>query len=221
MQGVGLEGMLILPAGCCLHAVGGPRFLNEKRSGSLRNLATELCLRGTLFRKFYSWPFETVPGMRNLTRLRVDVHKEDFDGTEEHLIFNPVRTPNLEVLELNVSCNMRLYIDQSLALQSLVVFAAGALRLYQLQDCGPPASFFCLKCMYLHSGVRLEPDYKNFLKGFDSRVQWAGKRLLKYIKKEKASWTARKPAGFQPGSLQDCCCGACRGCLMRAGVPIP
>ena len=141
--------------------------------------------------------------MHSLTRLRVHVYKKEFDGSEKYLIFRPNRIPNLRVLELNVSCNMTLYIDARLALQSLVVLAAGTLRLYDLRCDGPQSSPRSLKSMYLRLDAPLQPCYKAALEHFPTRAQWAGKRLLKSIKEEQSSWTARKPATFQPGSLQE------------------
>ena len=45
LRGVGLDGELILPDGCCLHATGEPGFLGKK-VGSVRQLMTGLFWRG-------------------------------------------------------------------------------------------------------------------------------------------------------------------------------
>lgn len=188
------------------------------------NLVTELSLRCAL----YCWTigcllWEFQPSMRNLTFLRINLLQGISDGkmAEDNMMITPDSTPNLKVLELHMNCNMGVHIDSSMPLQSVVVVAAGTLHLFEMENGGAPAPLATLKRMYLQSGAPLEPSYREGLEGLDTNVHRAGKRLLQSIKEKPSSWTAAVPLGYQPGDLQECCCGACPECLARVGVPIP
>ena len=104
--------------------------------------------------------------------------------------FAPDTTPGLEVLELDVQGGLSVSIDPLLPLKSLVLIAAGELRLSEPVWCKAPRT--PLKEMYLHSGT---PCHEAAFDGSCVKGSWAG--LLKdYIRQEQGHWTACMPATF-------------------------
>ena len=174
--------------------------------------------------------------MPNLKRLQLFMNdnrhlSEDYMRGELWLQFCPYRTPSLEVLEVEVQCSLGILIDPKLTLKSLVLIAAGTLQIRGLRPYvelrsshEEVAHTAVVSQLYLRSGAALQPRYKQALqealKLADTGQPGAWPRLLEHISEEKNSWTAQIPASFHPGDLQECCCGACPACLVRAGVPI-
>ena len=201
LQGVEAEGELALPAGCCLHVI-----CDRKHPGDIHvcvdkvnhhDLVTELSLRcASCHWTLAFWPWDLSPHMQNLTLLRVNVLERISDGEmgEDFLMITMDSTPNLEVLELYMNCNMTVDIDSSVPLQSLLIVAVETLQLNETEDDGVPTLLSAFKRMYLQSGAPLEPSYKKALKDLNANVHWAGKRLLECIKEEPNSWSAAVPA---------------------------
>ena len=162
--------------------------------------------------------------MHSLRHLRVTLDGEavyDLDGPwggdQLDLCFAPDTTPGLEVLELDVQGGLDIFINPFLPLKSLVLISAGTLRLSDLICCRAPRP--PLKEMYLQSGWAILPRYEAVRQGSYQKESWAA-LLQQFVRQEQGHWTARMPATFLPGNLQECCCGACLGCLVRAGVPV-
>ncbi len=152
----------------------------------------------------------------NLKRLRLNGIKLPCYKEKLHFYFGNSNMPALEVLELDVQCNLSLHIE--IALQSLVVVVARKLSLFMSGLCKGPSP----NLMYVQSGNDFWPTYKE-----DQQASLAGEqnampinKLPEYVKDEEDHWIARRPASFHPSSLRDCCCNACLECLARAGVPI-
>ncbi len=156
------------------------------------------------------------------------LHEQDKQEGELCVLFMSDHTPSLEVLVLEVQCNLRMRIDPTPRLVSLIVIATGTLqvRVYELEPLlallrPPPApEASTLQHMYLQSGAALLPKYRADMEASGTTQSWAGIRLLQNVKKEEHGWTARMPGSFQPGDVHACCCGACPECLARSGVPI-
>ena len=77
-----------------------------------------------------------------------------------------------------------------------------------------------LKQMYLRSGAAFLPGFKNKLEELYAMEPKTQVRLLDHVRDGQEGWIAQVPANFQPNDLQQCWCGACSDCLVRAGVPI-
>ena len=234
LQGVCLEGALALPAGCTLHVRDIPGPLCGVTHTTFDQI-TGMTLRHSsgweLVRMYHGMEYRyrrmrrKDPILSNLMRLRVTLNREDLHGSfwrpdEEEklqLTFDPSTTTRLEVLELDVPCDLDISIDPSIPVKSLVVITAGALHLGQpLWRQTPEAP---LREMYLQSGSAFLPLYEAVLEGTHARESWAG-LLQSHVRQEQDRWSACMPASFAPCDLQECCCSACPECLLRAGVPV-
>lgn len=78
------------------------------------------------------------------------------------------------------------------------------------------------KHMYFKSGAAILQTDRLALEATDAPEPWAGQKLSDFLSEleEQNTWTLQFPASFQPGNLEECCCGACPECLAKAGVPI-
>ena len=222
-------GSLILPAGCRLHAFYDV-FCLWTQSPHVCHLVTSLSARHTSPWKIdghSDWQLSNLPHMENLKVLRLTLRKEAFD--EDYREWGKLQLdisqgvlPSLEVLELDVHCNLEAVIGCSLRLERLVIVAAGTLQLTKFPY--PWSPLTSLKHIYLQSGAVLQPVPEKHLKIFLASVPSCSRaRLSQILREEEDTWTVAvgMPAGFQPSDLQKCCCNACPKCLVRAGVPIP
>ena len=236
VQGVKLEGLLALPPACHLHAtsISPPRCINVREiTVSTARLVTGLFLRPVLMPLVvcpYHWLVDgpglghrNPPTMQNLKEIRLFANKHDVGPEpkqegELHVVFTSVRTPSLEVLDLDVQCNLGVGICPAIALKRLVLITAGTLRLHKSMSGRPPMT--TLEQMYLHSGAAFPPASTTISNDHPERDLWGWLRLLDGFREEQVGWTVQKPAAFQSSNMQDCFCGACPECLARAGVPI-
>ena len=231
LRKVTFRGVLTLPAGCLLHVFSDPSFY-ECITPSIRSLITGLTLRhdGRWSKLELSslWSMlRRASSVRNLKVLQLILSR---DMLERHSLwdsmsidFGPDVAPRLEVLEVYVHSSLSIYIDPILPLERIVIHTAGHLVLRHL--CHPLAgdvSRGTLKHLYLESGAPLCPNYDVCLEGYYMAKSWPGAqmRLLRHYKGQQNGWTLQMPVSFTPRMLQECCCNACPGCLVRAGVPI-
>ena len=227
LQGVQCWGLLALPPGCLLH--GTSQFAHTREiAPAVAPLLTGLTLHHSSL-KPYDMRWWHPSGllmdphvMCKLKRLRLTLHAFDLDDelVEEkvlRVVFGPEETPGLEVLDLDVHLSLAIFIDPALALKRLVLITAGTLQLdfrtaYQ-------APMLTLKLMYLHSGSVFVPPIGAAPQAFPARPSWAT-LMQEHGKQEEDGWTMQIPGTLHPGNLQECFCGACPDCLVRAGVPI-
>ena len=224
-------GSLILPEGCRVHALYDV-LCSWTKFPDVCNLVNNLSACHTSAWKIdqhNDWQLSDFPYMENLKVLRLNLHKEAFHEDyrvwgELRLDINQGRMPSLEVLELDVHCNLQVHIGCGSTLERLVVIAAGTLRLTVFPD--PEFPLASLKHVYLQSGAILQPVHKRYLEVFVANVPLCSRAGLSRLLREGSeedNWTlaAGMPADYQPSDLQKCCCNACPECLVRAGVPIP
>ena len=112
------------------------------------------------------WP----ASMQNLKQLRLVMStdcmaEESRKNGELKVHFKSGHTPSLEVLELNLPCNMEVEMDPIPPLKSLILVSAGTLGLHKPICQAPMAT---LKHMHLQSGAAFPPDYRALLQ--ESRV---------------------------------------------------
>ncbi len=162
---------------------------------------------------------------------RDQLNEWDREGDTLRLNFRSNWGP-LEVLELDVDCDLALYIDPAHTLKSLVVIASGSLTFHASPlELGPGSplwecsklcepSMTTLKRMYLRSGKCLSNAHRTALEVTYLCKQPGETSLMDYISEGRDGWKARMPTDFQPSSLHECCCHACPECLARAGVPL-
>ena len=239
MQGIRLADDLSVPAGCSLQVICRPSCVSDFTRGCWPGF-TRMILRHSsplrLDPRTYSSTSELLPKLEYcaLRCLRLALKRDQLSerhrrGKRLQLNFRSNWGP-LEVLELDVECDLAVYIDSAHILESLVVFASGSLTFHasplELEPSSPlwecsklcEPSMTTLKRMYLRSGKRLSDAYWAALE-----VSWlrtTEMTFLDYVKEQQHGWTARVPADFQPSSLHECCCHACPECLARAGVPL-
>ena len=163
--------------------------------------------------------------MQSLKKLRICLNKGNYEGcsqssAEQKMLFDLDKTPSLELLEIDVYCDLTASIDPRLPLKLLVVIAAGTLQL-----CTPTAPVLCpasmptMKQMYLQWGDSILSRYRLAAAASQAAELWAGV-TIQQVKEGQDRWTAQMPASFEPGDLQECACGACPTCLAQAGVPV-
>ena len=230
-----------LPAGCLFQVISNPTQVPEG-SDEILDSITGLMLSqrsacGLQWRDDSLLSF--LPKMQNLKEWRIVLDKEllrmRFSAPSElRLNVNFQYLPSLEVLELGVEGDLAIYVHPQNRLKALVIIASGALHVSDSELAQHPyqpeesswRSELCLlpiatsKKMYLQSGVAYSHDYKAARADSCAKDSRVGPRLLEYVVEEDCGRSARMPAEFQPRSLQECCCGACLECLVRAGVPL-
>ncbi len=219
LQGIELKGGVALPARCLLHVIPGPQHDKEFMS-AFGNEVTGVSVHHSV-----QWVLNVLYrfelNMRKLRRLQLTLYepcKEPLEGPQWPFTFSGSTMPALKVLELDARCNLDVWLFGGLALETLVVIAEGTLELRTL-DCG--AATTTLKQMFLKSGAPFGQNYKVELQ--DSlclKDPYPDQLILKHLREEQEGWIVQLPASFQPSSLQQCWCGACSDCLVRAGVPI-
>ena len=232
-----------MPAGCHLDAISRNMRVDEVPP-SYAHLVTGLTLHHNHSEEYYQisklngvcmWSHRCLElrmrdvFMQSLKRLQLIMKDntnfgEDFKKGELWLQFCPYMTPSLEVLEIDVQCNLGVLIDPALTLKSLILIAAGSLQVHELSDKGTTrtevAGIPIVSQLYLHSSSAFLSRYRDALKVAVTGQCLSRVRLLEHVREERDSWTARMPASFQPGDIQECCCGACPECLVCAGLPI-
>ena len=249
LQGVRLKGTLALPSGCHLHAKCEPLYDCEL-SPTVADVVTGLTFRPGSSKKrtlcVFSAPLWLLPShikTQNLRQLRLTLGKLDMYKmywkeevpfrTRDWLPFGqelpvPVYAwdmPGLEVLEVDVEGNLSVYIDPKLPLRTIVLIAAGTLKIDNMQMCPAPIATF--KQLYFQWGTACEsmPKYDAAAEPFkEAELEGTWRRVLEDCVtqpalEEQDCWRAQMPNGFYPGTLQDCYCGAFPECLARAGVP--
>ena len=178
----------------------------------------------------YQWSFWALKSLR-LALKKDQLSARHREGEPLQLNFCSSWGP-LEVLELDVECDMAVYMDPVHNLKLLVAIALGSLTFHESpleldrwtprcqcsKLCGP--SMTTLKRMYLRSGKTFSEAYLAAPEAPRACKQHAEMRFLDYVSKEQCGWKAQMPEGFYTGSLHECCCHACPECLARAGVPI-
>ena len=240
VRGVRLKGKVALPAGCALHAINRSNHVYEA-TPDVAHLISGLTLPHSQSQNCFEmgvttsgigmwghkWLTESTCMLQNLKRLQLFLNSEGFNelqyrrGAELWMLFCSDMMPGLEVLDLDLQCNALVYIEPALRLKSLVVITTGSLQVREFpMRKGPAPEVSMLRQMYLQSGAAFQPRYRAEMEDSDTAHPWTGVRLLEHVREEQNSWTAQMPAGFQPGDLQECCCGACPDCLVRAGVPV-
>ena len=219
LQGVGLGGGVVLPADCLLHVLHRPQH-DEKPMCAFGNVVTGLTMHHSAWRT-HGALLSVALNTRKLRRLQLTLYEQCMKppmGTHWPFTFSGSEMPALKVLELDVQCNVDLWLTSGLALDSLVVITVGALELRTL-DCD--ASKITLKQMFLKSGVTFGQKYKEELEtSVCLKDEWPDHLILGHLREEQGGWILQMPASFQPRNLQQCWCGACSDCLVRAGVPI-
>ncbi len=237
VQGIKLDGMLVLPPGCLLEALSERAYLSDY-AGFVAQLVTGLTLRPASSKKLsktpsrvdslapykWNWLLADVPYMQNLTQLKVVLNREEVDECYRekgalHVYIHRSRMPSLKSVELDLPCNLVVMIYSGFELTRLVLIAAGTLQLH-LPEPFPSSVSTTVKQMYLWSSAAISPRYMLGLKALDAVMPPESMRLLQYITKERNGWIAQLPTGFHPGNVQECCCNACLDCLARDGVPI-
>ena len=141
LHDVSFKGNLVLPEGCPLNVTNERRCLSND-IGNVAELVTGLTLHSATDWELQTrgctpdtnWLLQHAPHMQNLKSLRVNLREKDVSDLytyrkreEVHLIIESV--PSLEVLELQMQCNLFISLDFAHALTSLVVIATGTLRL--------------------------------------------------------------------------------------------
>lgn len=101
----------------------------------------------------YDWVFRYVSAMGNLKQLRINLNKIDIKEAynpgvkgEIRVIIPPGTMPALEVLELGLHCSFAVKIPPEVKLKTLVLMAAGSLRLHGLNLGNSPST--TLKNLY-------------------------------------------------------------------------
>ena len=188
LQGVRFKGTLALPRGCHLHAKCEPLYDCEL-SPTIADVVTGLTFRPgsskkRILRLFWG-PLRLLPShikTQNLKQLRLTLGKLDMYEmywkkeevpfrTRDELPFGqklPVPfyasdMPGLEVLEVDVEGNLSIYIDPKLPLRTIVLIAAGTLKIDNMQlafeMCLAPMA--TLKQLYFQWGTASEsmPKY--------------------------------------------------------------
>ena len=217
LQGVDLRGGVALPVDCLLHVLHRPQH-GQHMMAAFTNVVTGLTMK---HRSWWSHVFlmdTSAPCMRKLRRLQLTVDEQCINlGEDTHPLFRICGSnlPALKVLQLDVQCDLKVCLIGGLALESLVIISAGALELGLLLHEGPKNT---VKQMYLRSGATFLPSYKYKLEQLYTIQPLA--KLLDHVREEQGGWIAQMPDSFQPSDLQQCWCGACSDCLVRAGVPI-
>ena len=240
LRHVGLHGIILgeaqIPPGCHLHVNDIPKhWLGFMHEADNDHMTTGLTMRHRsgmkwLHMRHGSWfnrPRTRATIMHSLRHLRVTLDKEtvlDRPGPwcgsfTIDVYFAPDTAPGLEVLEMDVQGGLFISIDLLLPLKALVLIAAGKLQLSE--PVWRKAPRIPLKEMYLQSGTAFLPYHEAVSEASYAKGSWAA--LLKdseFVRQEQGHWTTCMPATFTPCNLQECCCGACLGCLVRAGVPV-
>ncbi len=139
VQGIKFCGMLRLPAGCLLHAKVGFDTLDVHHVPNVAHLVTGLTFLATSQGKYcrcMRWPFNDhyrTHGMWRLKRVRLILNKKDLHWpsgrSQQEMVFDPDKTPCLEVVEIHVESNLIVSIDPMMPLKSLALIAAGTLKL--------------------------------------------------------------------------------------------
>lgn len=235
LQDVRLEGMVVLPAGCLLHATCERTQVSDYVD-PIAQLVTGLTLRqaasrklnqhGKLSRNSSVWLLGQAPDLHNLKRLRVTLTRENFSdqyrGEGELHVHIGWSMPSLEVLELDIHHNLVVSVTNpwwyTLKLIKLVLITTGTLELHLIAQ--HSVLMNTANQMYLQSGAAFPPGYRSTLQTFYARNPQEEMKLLDYVREGQDFWMAQMPSSFHPGSLQVCCCKACPECLARAGVPV-
>ncbi len=224
LQGVELKAGVALPVGCLLHVLhrhqhhAGTTF-SKRMMSAFGNVVTGVTMKHSFWWSHMFLTSTSAPCMRKLRRLQLIVNDQCTnlgEGSSPLFYFSSSILPALKVLELDVQCNLEVCLN-GLALESFVVIAAGALKLNFLR-CELPMT--ALKQMYLRSGAAFLPGFKNKLEELYAMEPKTQVRLLDHVRDGQEGWISQVPANFQPNDLQQCWCGACSDCLVRAGVPI-
>ena len=242
-QGVRFVNGVSVPAGCSLHVICMPSHVSDVTRGC-GPMLTGLILRHSSPltsnpRDYWSYT-ELLPchGFGNLTSLRLALKKDQLRTNcreREMLQLNfPASCGPLEALEIDVECDLAVFIDLNYTLKSLVVIASGSLTFHESpleldpfnprwqcsKFCQPPSKLTTLRHMYLRSGKRLSDEYWAVLATSELCKQLDETLVSPFVKEQQHGWTVRMPADFHPSSLHECCCHACPECLARAGVPL-
>ena len=232
VQDVQFCGLMALPAGCPLHASTDVEHHHRTDFDNIAHLVSGLTLHRRSQWKLHEisgWPFlqyySHAANMRSLRKLRLCLNEGNFDwsSAERTALLNLDKTPSLELLEIDVHCDLTVSIDPRLPLKLLVVIAAGTLQVRTSTAIElSPTSMPTLKQMYLRWSSSIWSRYGPAAEGSHAThpESWAGVSFQQYMKEGQDYWTAQMPAGFQPGNLQECICGACPACLARANVPV-
>lgn len=159
LQGVTLQGGVSLPAGCLL------RVIHRPEHGDTIKHAVGDVVTGIDMHHDTCWTHRLLStyavDLLKLTRLRLTMNQQyKRKASEPMMIFYPTIMPALKVLELNVQSNVRVRLLPGLALESLVIIAAGGLAWWPTL-CEAPMT--TLKQIYLESGTPFMPSYKKHL----------------------------------------------------------
>ena len=225
VHGVCFADSLALPPACSLHATGEPTFVGDSFRPMVREMVRHLHMGTTdtfikyLYAHRSNWLPKHAPIMRDLTHLRLTLKMPEYylaHRVEGALQFVFTQRSSLEVLELDVDCSLavQLRAGSELTLRSLVLIAAGYLRVDGQVLGEPPMT--TLKHLYLQSGAAFLPETIGVLQNAYAQEL----RIIHCVKDKQACHTVQMPPSFQPSNLQECCCSACPECLARAGVPI-
>ena len=214
LQGVELKGGVALPTECLLHVLHVPQH-GENIVSAISNMVTGVNMHHSFWWE-HGWLLRSTLNMRKLERLQLTVDDRCKDGIYPSLTFSGDHLPALKVLELDAQSSVKVWLVDGLALELLVIIAAGALVIDRLL-CPPMTT---LKQLFLRSGAALAPNYKECKEDVYGAEIWSGVKILDHVREEQGGWVAQVPASFQPRKLQQCWCGACPDCLVQAGVPI-
>ena len=151
----------------------------------------------------------------HLTQIRLYLGKEAFGQHPEDtgsfrlhkIALGNFYTPALEVLELDMHCSLKVTIGK-VKVKRLVLIAAGSLDLFlhiPHPDDGCTLASAGIQNMYLQAGAALTHNLREWFE--DEMCQAV--HLQEVSGRARRSWTAQMPAGFQPGSIFQCCCGTC------------
>lgn len=222
VQGVRFqEDSLALPAGCQLQiiseAMDSSVYLHAIASKVTELIMCHMSHRITYSWFSYEWVLRYASTMSNLKQLRINLNGKDSQKAYEVkgefcVVIPPGTLPTLEVLELGLHCNLMVKIPSEIKLKTLVLIAAGTLRLHGLKLGISPVT--TLKHLYLQLRAPFGPRSISILR--DSYGK--NLRLLQSVKDKR--YIAQVPTSFRPNNLEECCCNACPQCLARGGVPI-
>ena len=229
LQGVRFAENISVPAGCSVQVICMPSHVIGF-TGRCSPMLTGLILRHSSSfrpdpRPYWSYsellPDHEFCGLKSLRlALRKDQLSEKCRERESLQLNFPSSGVPLEVLELDVECDLAVFIDPKHTLKLLVVIASGSLTfhesLLELEPCSPlwQCSRLCeppittVKHMYLRSGKSFSKKYMAALEASHAYKQHVEMRFLDYVSEEQCGWKAHMPANFQPSSLHECCCQA-------------